>query len=185
MKLLRLKKLDLKCLNLPSLEPEPFARVVARLEDVKLEGTKTTDVQIQTLFTAMAQDTGLKKLDFSLLNLSSLEPQLFARVVTRLEDVNLYGTDITDVQMQTLFTEMSQKSHLKKLDLEEKNLSSLELEMFARVLTRLEDVDLYDTVITDVQIQAPFTAMAQNTRIKKLDLGFHNLSPLEPELLPG
>ena len=76
MKLPRLKKLDLKCLNLPSLEPELFARVVARLEDVKLEGTKTTDVQIQTLFTAMAQDTGLKKLDFSLLNLSSLEPQL-------------------------------------------------------------------------------------------------------------
>ena len=132
MKLLRLKKLDLKCLNLPSLEPELFARVVTRLEDVKLEGTKITDVQIQTLFTAMAQDTGLKKLDFSLLNLSSLEPQLFARVVTRLEGVNLYGTDFTDVQ-----------------------------------------------------IQAPFTAMAQNTRIKKLDLGFHNLSPLEPELLPG
>ena len=85
---------------------------MTRLEDVNLARINITNVQIQALFTEMSQYCQLRKLNLCEKNLSSLEPQLFARVVTRLEDVNLSGTNTTDLQIQALFTEMSQNSPL-------------------------------------------------------------------------
>ena len=85
---------------------------MTRLEDVNLARINITNVQIQALFTEMSQNSQLRKLNLCEKNLSSLEPQLFARVVTRLEDVNLSGTNTTDLQIQALFTEMSQNSPL-------------------------------------------------------------------------
>jgi len=178
----QLKILDLSCNNLSSVEPGLFAKGMSRLVDVNLCASNLTNQQKQAFFAAMSKNCHLKRLDLSANNLSSVEPELFARVMTRLEDVNLCCTDISNDQKQAFFVAMSENSKLKKLDLSCNNLSSVEPGLFARAMTRLEDVNLSYTDITDEQAQALFTALCRNSPLKALDLHKNNLSSVEPRL---
>jgi len=129
--------------------PELFAKALTRLEDVNLNSAHITYTQIQALFTAMSQNSQLKKLELERCHLSFLEQELFANSLTRLEDVNLNCARSTYNQIQALFTAMSQNSQLKKLGLGCNNLYTVNPELFAKALTRLEDVDLNSTLITN------------------------------------
>jgi len=180
-KLHRLKKLDFSYNNLSSVEPELLARVVNKMEDVKL--WKLTNDQLQALFTAMCQNSQLKKLDLDGNNLSSVEPELFGRAVNRLEDVNLGGTSLTNLQKMAIFTSMSLNSQLKKLDLTRINLSSVDSELFARGITKLQEFNSFLTNITIDQLNSLFTALSRNTQLKKLSVFSNNLSSVDPELL--
>jgi len=179
-KLLRLKKLDFGTYNLYSVEPELLARLVTRLEDVTL--WNLTNDQIQALFTTMGQKSQLKNLNMDGNNLSSIEPELLVRVVNRLEDANLGATNLTNQQQLALFIKISQNSHLKILNLTKNNLSSLDPELFARVVSKLDEFNSFGTNITIDQLKALFTAMSQSTHMKKLSVFSNYLSDVDPEL---
>jgi len=188
------KKLNISCINQSSVEPGLLARALAQLENVNLSSTEITNDQAQSLFQAIAQNCLLKKMDISCLNLSSVEPGLFGRAVSRLEGVDLFENNITTDQVKSLFQAMSQPNiQLKKLNMggnkytkyrkdrvgfwskQSNNLSSLEPELFGRSLSRLEDVNLYDTIVTIDQVQELFLSMSQNCQLKKLVLKVDNL----------
>merc|ERR1719509_214255 len=158
----QLKILDLSCNNLSFVEPGLFAKGMSRLVDVNLCASNLTNQQKQAFFAAMSKNCHLKRLDLSANNLSSVEPGLFARAMTRLEDVNLSYTDITDEQAQALFTALCRNSPLKALDLHKNNLSSVEPRLFARGMSRLVNVTLCDTDITNQQKKALFSAISQS-----------------------
>jgi len=120
----------LKGNKLSIVNPELFAKVLIRLEDVNLYDTHITAAQTQALLPAITQNSKLKKLDFSFNNLSTVNPELFASC-----------SRITITQTEALFTEMPQNCHLKKLFLWGNNLSTVTPDLFAKVVTRLDDVD--------------------------------------------
>jgi len=179
----QMKKLNLNGNNLYSLEPELFARVVTRLESANLGGTNLTNEQKLALFMEMSLNSQMKKLDLACNNLSDVDSELFARVVTRLEDLNLCFTNITNQQKVALFTKISKNTQLKKLNLACNNLSSVHPELFAWVVTRLEDFNLCFTNITNDQSQSLFTAILQNSQLKKLNLSSNDLSSIDPTVL--
>jgi len=179
----QLKTLGLSCNNLCSVEPRLFARALTGLVDVNLCNTHITDEQKQALFTAMSPNCKLKTLDISENNMSSVESEMFANAVSRLVDVNLCLTNITLDQVQALFIAMSKNFQLKKLDLCCNNLSSVAPGLFVKAITRLEDVSLHGTNLTDNQYQALFSAISQNVQMKNLDLYCNNLSSVEPDIL--
>jgi len=156
---------------------------VNKLQDVKLWSTDITNDQAMALFTAMSENSQLKVLHLSDNNLASVDPELLARVVARLEDVNLKNTNLTNEQIQALFTALSQKSQLKTLDLVSNNLSSLEPALFASVVTSFKEVNLTYTSITNDQVKELFTAMCQNSQLKKLHLRYSNVTSVDPDIL--
>jgi len=180
----RLKEIvGLTQFHFSTVEPELFARAVSRLEVVNLCGTNLTNNQIQALFQATDQSCQLKKLDLWRNNISSVEPELFARAVTILKDVNLGSTNLTNKQVTALFQKMSQNCPLKTLNLSLIKLSSVEPELLAIAVNRLEDVNLKFTNLSTEQMTSILSHVQEDTKLKKLQLGENNLSSVESELL--
>jgi len=88
-----------------------------------------------------------------------------------------------DGDLESLFQAVMNLPRLKKLDLGENNLSTVNPELFVKALNRLEDVNLKYTHISIAQAKALFKAMVQNSQLKKLDLKFNNLSTVNPVVL--
>ena len=121
-------------------------------------------------------NTQIKKLHLGLINLSQLEPGLVAGVLAKLEDVALEFIDLTTTQVQAFFTEASHSTHLKTLlikqifTVDEEDHFNVDPEVFAQAVTRLEEVSLWGSSLTDDQFQSFFTQVALNTKLKKLDI---------------
>ena len=124
----------------------------------------------------------LQSLDLSYNNLSSVEPRLFARTVNSLEEVKISLTYMTNVQAQELFTEMSQNTQLKKLDLSRNNLSSVDPTVLATGVSRLEYVDLRYTKLSIAQLTCILTHVQEDTKLKKLFLR-ENRIDIEPGVI--
>ena len=116
----RLKKLDLSNNILPKVDAGLLARAVARLEEVKLWDTRLTMKQWEDVMTAIGQgDSRLKKLEISNNNMSKVDPGLLARAVNRLEEVDMYRTQLTFKQAEAILTQSLVKTSLRKLEFSE------------------------------------------------------------------
>ena len=62
------------------------------------------------------------------------------------------------------------------------NLTSVELSLLARAVSKLEIVNLDYTNLTNNEMQSPFQTMTLKCQLRKLDLYGINLSSVEPEL---
>jgi len=179
----QLKKMGMADNILSFVDPELFGRVVSRLEHVDLSMTGLDNDQVQELFRAMSLDNQLKSLDLTLVDLSSVEPALFGRMVTRLESVILSYTSLTNSHVLALFSAMSQNCQLKKLTLQTNNLSSVLPAVLATAVTRLEDVNLEKTELTNEQITSILAHVQEDTKLKKLFLGGNNIANIEIDII--
>ena len=109
-----LKGLDMSnCTNLGHVEPQLLARAVSRLEYVNISATDLTNEQVQTIFLTLAEGSELKVLNMNnCTNLSNIEPQLMASVLSKLEYVNI---TLTSEQVEALFSTLAKGSVLKRL----------------------------------------------------------------------
>merc|ERR1712059_214601 len=73
--------------------------------------------------------------------------------------------------------------NLKIIDLGENDLSEVNPELIAGALLELETAFFYGTDMTTEQVQAFFSALDKNCRLKNLDIGSADLSGVEPELI--
>ena len=126
-------------------------------------------------------------------NLSSVEEELLEKAVNSLENVNLVGTELTQQQIKEILTAVSSgSSRLKKVAFAVNNLSSVAAGLLASAVTSLEQVDLWQTELTQEQSKEIFTAIcAGGSRLKSLYLGSNliihsnptDLSLVDTELL--
>merc|ERR1719319_1166352 len=122
----------------------------------------------EALFQAVMNHSRLKKLDLGLNNLPNVNPELFARALTKLEDVNLFATHINIAKAQALFKAMVQNSQLKKLDLQFNNLSTVDPVVLATAVMKLETVDLRYTKLNTKQVTSILKHVLEDTNIKNL-----------------
>ena len=102
-----------------AVEPDLMARAVIRLESVNVSYLSVE--QISAILRAVYDESvlNLKILDLSqnYNYMSFQEPRLLARVVIRLETVNLSLTELTREQISAILTAVSDGSALKVLDI--------------------------------------------------------------------
>jgi len=115
----------------------------------------------------------------------NIEPEVIARAVVQLEDVDLSFGELTTEQITSILTNIAREdTKLKKLDLCGYNLSGIEPEALARGVVQLEEVNLIHTKLTTEQITSILTNIArEDTKLKKLYLLANNLSGVETEAL--
>merc|ERR1719186_2326897 len=106
-----------------------MAKAVSGLEKVDLGSSSLTAPQVQQLFAQINQGTQLKVLSLYDNNLSAVEKGLLGKAVSGLEEVHLQGSSITAPQVQELFSQMTQGTKMKVLDLSDNDLSSLDPEV--------------------------------------------------------
>jgi len=163
--------------------------VFRRLKKVFLH-QQLSHEQVDQLFRAMARNEC--SLNFLQIHggdtTTELSPELFASAVSKVEEVQLLGREITG-QLEALFVALvkDEGSRLKKLDLESCNTHGIEPALMGEAVNKLEEFEVADTWVSRDQIKEILLMIANGeSRLKNLELG--NLSccefmDVDPELV--
>jgi len=153
-----------------SVDPELLAQAVTQLEEVMLWYSYLTPQQVTAICTAMTGNSQLKTLHLSDINLSTVDAGILAQVVTQLEEVGLWATDLTPQQVEAIFAALDTSCQLKILRIGGSNLSSVDPDVLARVANKLETVDIAKTQLTGQQMTRILTRSLLTTNLKELDM---------------
>jgi len=143
------------------------------------------DGELEELFKAFDKLPKLKYIDglFNV-NLSSVEPELLARVFTRLELVDLGNNSLTSKQVQALFEAMAQNTQLKGLHFSFDNLSAIKPEVMTSVVTKLEQVFMCFDNLNAEQLASILDHVTQeDTKLWKLWLLRNDSDDLDLEIV--
>lgn len=112
----KLKKLEVTCSNLSSVEPSLLARAASRLEEVSLGRAGLTSVQMEAILRALNSKARLARLDLSgNLHLATVAPSLLAAAVGELEHLDLSQARILEPQIDAIFTAFGAQTKTKTL----------------------------------------------------------------------
>ena len=180
-----LKSLYISRTDLSPVHPEVLSKVLSRLETVTLGLTYTTTEQAVALFSEMARTSVMKKFDLSLdwVDLSSVNPNVLATALVRLEEVSPLGIRITHEQAVALCREISQNSQLKKLVLYSIDFSSVDPDVLAAAVTNVKKVNFHSSNLSPKQVSSIFTHVLDGeNKLRKLELRV-NAGDVDPEMV--
>merc|ERR1719319_738619 len=132
-----LKALGLTDNNLSSVDANILAQAVTQLEEVDLVNTDLTPQQVEAIFAALDTSCKMKILKIQNNNLSSVDPDVLARGVNKLKEVDLVDTDLTPQQVEAIFAALDTSCKMKILKIQNNNLSSVDPDVLARVTNKL------------------------------------------------
>jgi len=111
-------------------------------------------------------------------NLSSIEPGLMGRVMSRMEKVEMvYYCNITNIQADALFTAIAEDSTVKRLflNMTRNNLSHVQPVVMAQAVHRVQKVRMVNTQLTKQQVTAILRQCVEGeTIMEELYLGGNN-----------
>ena len=181
------------CFNLVHNSPTNFGVVtdilgrrdtLCRLESLVINNASSGSLT-KDLLQLLIDYASVQKLDFSYSSLVLVEPELLATLVTQAVQANLSGTDLTKKQLKALLLRISQEeTSLKRLNLAENNLSSMEPSLVASSLNRLTLAGLSFCHLSKVQLEVLLVSMSQDlTSLEHLTLSDNYLPSVDPVLI--
>ena len=191
-----LKEMKMLNRNLQDIEPETLGLALNNLQNLRIANVpdvKTlTPEQVNGVFLVMSEGTKLKEVCLRDLNISQVEPMILASAARRLEELVIWRTfstenesELSDLQTKTLFNTLSKKTELKRLIILAKNMINVDPRVLARALNNLEEVHLFDNMITDLQSRTLLDMMSENTFLQNLTIINNGLETVQPNLLGG
>ena len=181
--------LDMSENNMLDIDPELLAKVVTKLQKLNIDvrndfrHTNITHQQAAAILTAVSEGSTLTELKIGYNNLSGVDLELLAKVVTNLDTLNLTNTKLTQQQIASVITSASKGSKLKKLNISENDLSGVDPGLLAKAVVNLETLDIGNTKLTQQQAAVIFSGVCEGSRLNVLNISDNNLSEVEPELL--
>jgi len=127
----------------------------------------------------------IKFLDLAFSSLIHVDPELLATLVTQSTEVNLRNTDLSKKHLNTLLLKISQEeTTLKRLDIAENNLSSIEPTLLASSLPRLSLVGLSFCQLSTIQLGVVLASISQDSsNLEHLSLADNFLAEMDPVLI--
>ena len=130
----------------------------------------------EELLQAVAGHQGLGSVNMAYSDLTAVEPELLASIVTSLDNVNLLCSQVTKQQLEAIFTSLSVgTSCLKTLYISHNKLASIEAGLLARAVNSLEDVVLHDTQLSKQQAEAILSQSLRKTSLRRLGMKYEGL----------
>ena len=143
----------------------------------------------EELLEVVIRHPGLKEMRIHT-DISSVHPQLLAKAVLKLEEVELRETLLTPQQATAICTALKGNSKTKVLDMSTYNkmsspldLSTVDADILAQAVAQMEEVGLEGTKLTPQQVEAVFAALDASCHLKVLRIGHNTLSSLDPDVL--
>jgi len=139
----------------------------------------------QELLHMLIMHADIKFLDLSFSSLIHVDPELLATLVTQTVEVNLRNTDLNKKQLNVLLLKISQEETvLKRLDLAENNLSSIEPTLLASSLTRLSLAGLCFCQLSTIQLGVLLASISQDSsNLEHISLADNYLTEMDPVLI--
>ena len=171
-----LKYLHLHSVEIQSIAPDIVAEAAMNLESFKAELSRT---QVEAVLTRLAdgQDSRLKNLTFTAFNLSSLDPELVARALIKLETLEPNLVDsLSAGHLIALISRIchSPESKLSALFLFNKDLSLVPPQDLVGAIQKLERAEFRNLTMSGEQLTAILTKVKERRlgRIKNLRIQF-------------
>ena len=150
----QLRTLDMSYNDLSEVDPQLLARAVVELEELRLCGTSLTSEQSEALVSALNEgDNWLERLHISYCNLATIDPAHLAKLLSSLQEVAVMYSSLTPLQLRSLFLGIIQGSALLKVDLSYNDLSSVDPDLLAEAINKLESVTMNRTCVTSDQVK--------------------------------
>ena len=177
----KLRLMNLSRNNLSLLDTTLLARSFAKLEVVQLEKTSLTSEQLETVLTAVPENSNLKTLNLSENNLSLVNVTLLLKAISQLKELSLANARLTTHQAEAVLTAIAEDSNLTMLDISGNSLSVVDPATLARLVEYLEVMNICDTSLSELQEAAILTAITTNSKLRILKMN----EPLNanPELM--
>ena len=180
--------------SLASVEPSLLARVITRMEEVKVWYEDLTPEQMIATFREICNGSTLTlklfHIEWSAFVLEKVKPELVARAVTRLEDVYL---PLYKEQLTAVLREICDRSaiSLKSLGLQPiiYNMKEVDSGLLAQAVTKLEKVSFCNVGLEVEQITAILNAISSDDgsvmKLKILDISRNlwGLKMVDPRLV--
>merc|ERR1711915_858803 len=165
-----------------SVEPEKFGKVLSRLTDININNTRVTDLQLEELFRMIPITGKVRRLGMQALNISSVNSDLFASAVQGLEYLNMAVTTHTKEQIRAVFDKWAEKCTLKEVKMSQASFSSVEPEVFGKVLSCIEKVAINSSKVNTYQATELFLSVAITKQLKILNVCGNDLSNVDSRI---
>ena len=159
-----LTKLNIGFNNLSRVDLGLLAKVVTNLKILDVRGSELTQQQAVAILTSVSEGSSLAELKFFDHDLSGVDPWLLAKVVTNLKKLDVRRTKLTHQQVVAILTAISEGSKLQVLRLSMNNLSSVDPVLLAKVVTRLESLEISHAELTQQQAVAVLIAVSERKK---------------------
>ena len=107
----------------------------------------------------------IEELNLAEAQLPDVELDLLGAAVCNARKVNLSRLEGQQLDWENIFVKIQNSSKIEKLDLSENLLAEIPVELFAGTLSKLDQVELKDALITDQQLQA-LISRSKDTKTK-------------------
>eukprot|EP00092_Neocalanus_flemingeri_P037026 GFUD01040309.1.p1 GENE.GFUD01040309.1~~GFUD01040309.1.p1 ORF type:complete len:544 (-),score=116.02 GFUD01040309.1:15-1646(-) len=192
LKLANLHILDISRCYLHDIDAKLLCEVLNNIEVVNANRANFSEEQLLEIFKGMSDSTRLKTLILNTnevlsdenytLDLSHINPDLFAKALTKLQTVQISHAGLTSDQLEALVKYMNKESKIVELGVAGNDVSEIDPEEFAKAMNKLEKLDLFETNLGDQERPNTFFEhMVDFTNLKDLALGFNNRS-LNPKV---
>ena len=181
---MNLKVLDTDYGDPSTVPPDVFAAALVRVEVAEVDLSEDHSL---VLFEKIAstEDIKLKRLSINH-DLSDISPDILAEAVVRLEEINMWNTELIPDQVQSIFNEIANCENLKltNLDIGYNDLSTVPADVLVKAISRLEKVYLENIRHTPTQSHAIFTLVAErrSSTLRYVDLD-QNVVRSVPDIL--
>ena len=144
-----------------------------------------SNTMTKELLHMLVMHADIKFLDLSFSSLIHVNPELLSTLVTQTPEVTLRNTDLSKKQLNALLLKISQEqTKLKRLDLAENNLSSIEPSLLASALTRLTLAGLCFCQLSTSQLGVLLASISQDSsNLQHLSLADNYLAEMDPVLI--
>jgi len=172
-------EIDLQGINLSGIAPELVSKSLQPLQKVDLTFTKLTANHSEHLFSYFEnnQPTKMKEISFKAINLSTINPSMFASTIARMEKVNLSFTELNTDQLTALIDKIVNGNdvNLKTIEFFSVDLSGTSPSLLGQALGYLECVNLSNTELRFEHIQSIFEEIQRSKTLKEVNLDFSEL----------
>ena len=126
-----------------SLDHSLIEATLNQLEEIEISSTNIEFVHSQCLFDLMKQQTNLKSISFSNLDLSTMNPETLACAVNSVEKANLCGAQLTVTQIEHILRmKFMDSSSLVNLDLKEnRNMKDVDFSLRMKAIWALKSFE--------------------------------------------
>ena len=164
-----IRKVDTEDTCLSEIQPGLLVQALSNLEQVNLTGTQLSVDQITHLCSSLLNGTiHLKSLSLARNNLSLATARLLGEAVGKVEDeIDLRNSRLTVQQTEAIFAAIESSGRPRKLCLRHNDISEADADVLARGASKVEEMDLRHTSITDEQIWRILEHNLFNTKLKK------------------
>ena len=129
-----------------------------------------TSEQSSKIFQLVAIDSKLKRLHMTDIDLSSVDPEILSRSVSKIEEVDLCNTNLTSLQIKRIFRFNNTESKLRSLTIRGNDLSQVNPKTLGNAIAMMKNVDVSNTNLVNKQYEEIFKCLDTKCNLKRLNL---------------